>query len=487
MKKGAVVLFFLILVIPALNSSLLSQEKFRKSPPYPDPLPELNLPPIESAFLSNGLGIFVVPRHNPPIITLRLIVLAGESSSPSRFPGTATLTAKMLSRGTLYLSHDELEERIESMGGRFTTSTFPDYSMFTLVFSEKYLDQGLNILSKMVLQPSFSRREIENVKRSMYYELLEKGSDSEFAAKKLLFRILFQEHPYQKSTYSEDVIKNLNQKLISSFYEKYYRPNNARLILTGNLNLSTASRKVSSYLNTWEKKEMKFSFLPPPEPNDQLKICFVDIPRKKDAAIYMGNIMAPLKDDDYFPLLVLDQVLGGTPTSRLFMNLRESKGYAYYAFTDIELFKACGVFMARAKVRPEVVYDSVMEILNETKKIIEKKIPSLEIEQAKSYLIGNFPLQVETMDDLSLKAAQIQAFQLGEEHWNKYYENIMLIDSNKVYEIAQKYPFLTPVVVIAGDKNIIVDHLREFDKVEIYNHKGVLQYSIQKEISHENR
>lgn len=476
-------LFFLPFILCLLNSILTSQERFRKSAPYPDPLPEFILPPIESAFLSNGLALSVIHRDNLPVITLRLIVLAGEGASPEKFLGTATMTASMLSRGTTTLSLSELEERIESGGGYFTNSTYPDYSMFTFTFSEEYLDDGLETLSNMILQPSFSRREIENVKRSMYYELVRKASDAEHVAKRQLLQLLFRNHPYRKIIYNEDVIKNLNQNILSYFFDKYYRPNNARIILTGNLNLSTASRKVSRYLNTWKREDLEFSFISAPKPNEKLKICFVDIPHEKDITIYMGNIISPLTNDDFFPLTVLDQVLGGTPTSRLFMNLRESKGFAYFAFSEVELYKACGIFAIRAKVRPEVAYDSVMEVIRELEKITQERIPSFEIEQAKSYLIGNFPLEIETLDNLSLKVAQIKAFQLGEDHWSKYYENIMLIDSKKVFEVAQKYSILTPVVVIVGDKSTSIEHLREFDEIEVYNNKGVLQYTMKKGVT----
>lgn len=473
--------FFFFLVLCGLKFPLISQERFRKSPPYPDPLPELKLPPVESAILSNGLALSVIYRDNLPVITLRLIILTGESASPEKFPGTATFTANMLNRGTLRLSLSDIEEKIESIGGRFSTSTSPDYSMFTFTFSEEGLNESLDILSKMILQPSFSEKEIANVRRSMFYELVRRASEPEYVAKRQLYHLLFRDHPYRKSTYNEDVLKNIKKNNLLSFFDKYYRPNNARLVLTGNLNLRTATRKVSRYLNTWQRKDKESSFISSPDPNDRLKIIFVDIPHEKDVTIYMGNIISPLSNDDFFPLVVLNQVLGGTPASRLFMNLRESKGYAYYAFSEIELFKACGVFFIKAKVRPEVIHASVMETLREIEKIAQEEIPSFEIEQAKSYLIGNFPLKIETFDNLSLKVSQIQAFQLGEEHWSKYYENIMLIDSKKVHEIAQKYPILTTVVVIVGNKDILIDHLREFEEVEVYNNKGILQYSIKKE------
>lgn len=486
MKKRVLHLLFILLFLCGGNFTLKAQERFRKSPPNPDPLPELNLPPIETAVLSNGLTLHVIYRNNSPVITLRLIILAGESSSPEKFPGTATFTANMLTRRTSKHSADEIEERIESIGGDLTASAHPDYSMFTFTFLEEFLDEGLSILSELILQSSFTRREIDNVRRTIFYDLRDMISDPENTAKRQLFHILFGDHPYKKSLYNEDVMK-INQENLQSFFEKYYIANNAQIILAGNLTLTVASRKVSSYFNTWGKKEKERTPLPSPVANDKIKICFVNLPKEKDATIYMGDVITPLTSQDFFPLIVLNQVLGGTANSRLFMNLRESKGYAYYAFSGLDLLKACGVFFIRAKVRPEVTHAAVMEALAEMERITKEEIPSFEIEQAKSYLIGNFPLSIETLDNLSMRVAQTQAFQMGEEHWGKYYENIMLIDADKVYETVRKYPFLTPVVVIVGDKDILLDNLSEFEDVEVYDNKGILQYSMKREKSNEAR
>jgi len=169
------------------------------------------------------------------------------------------------------------------------------------------------------------------------------------------------------------------------------------------------------------------------------------------------------------------------------MNLRESKEYAYWAFSEVEFFKNFNVFFVKAKVRPEVTYSSVMEILAETKKITDKKIPSFEIEQAKSFLIGNFPLHIQTFDNLSAAVSEIKALNLGEEHWEKYYDNIMLINSEKAFEMARTYPLLSPVVVIVGDSHKIIDHIQEFTEIEIYNSKGILLQTIKKEKSNEAR
>jgi len=464
-----------------------SQERFRKNAPDPDPLPTLNLPEIETASLSNGLTLSVIKRENLPLITVRLVIFAGELHSPEEFPGTAAFAANMVLRRSVKHDSEEIEEMVESIGGQFYASIFPDFVMFTFTFLEEFLDTGLEIISELILQPAFTSVEIASVKRLMFYDLLNKATDSEYIAKRQLDQILFINHPYSKSVYNEEVIKNLNERVLLPFFNTHYNPNHAWIFLTGNLSLGTASRKVSRYFQTWEKKNREIPALPSLIPNKKLKVCFVHKPEEKQATIFMGNILAPVSAVDIFPLLVINQVLGGTTTSRLFMNLRESKEYAYYAFSQLELFKACAVYLIRTRVRPEVTRAAVMETLGEMEKITKEKIPSFEIEQAKSYLIGNFPINIETHDTLSLKVAQIQAFQFGEALWDDYLENIMLIDSNRVFEAAQKYDFLSPVVVIVGDREILTEHLLEFEEVEVYDQKGVHLYTLTKETSDETR
>jgi len=197
------VLHYFLLSLLILSTPLSSQERFRKTPPIPEPLPALTLPGIQNRFLYNGLNLWVIQQNNVPIISLRVIVFAGESSSPNNLPGMATLTANMLSRGVSDLSPTQIEERIEFIGGSFSTYTRPDYSVFSFTFLEEYIDQALGLMSRMLLQPVFIKREIDNVKRTMYYDLREKSQTPDFLAKRQLLRLLFNNHIYEKSTYNE--------------------------------------------------------------------------------------------------------------------------------------------------------------------------------------------------------------------------------------------------------------------------------------------
>ncbi len=210
------------------------------------------------------------------------------------------------------------------------------------------------------------------------------------------------------------------------------------------------------------------------------QVVFVDVPQSKDATIFLGSIVFPMTSPDYFPFLVLNQVLGGSTGSRLFMNLRESKSYAYYAFSGIDSYRNCGIFWILAKVTPEAIHASIQEILKELEPASIEKIPSLEIEQAKSFLIGNFPLKNQSLMDMAFRVSQIKAFHLDEGHWNRYYENIIQVSPEHVLSVAKKYLQFRPIVIVVGDQNQILDNMQDFDKIEIYDLKGNLSATITK-------
>jgi predicted Zn-dependent peptidase len=385
----------------------------------------------------------------------------------------------MLNRGAVGFSASKIIESIESMGGKFTAVTYPDYSVFTFSFLEDYLEEALKSLSRMILQPTFQRVEMDNVIRSIYFDLINKNKSPDVIGKRVLYKILFKDHPYSRIAFNETVRRNLNRKGLVAFFDKHYRPNNAEIVLVGNLTLNVAARKVSRYLNTWARKSADPDSLQSPEPNKKIKICLVDLPDERDAMVYMGNTVLLQNSEDYFPLTVLNQVLGGSPHSRLFMNLRESKGFAYYAFSTITLFKKCALFTVSARVRPEVIAESISECLREIQKISTVVIPNHELEQAKSFLIGNFPLEIEDSGNFLKRLSELRAFNQGDAHWMQYYKNLMLINADNVYDVAKKASLNTPVIVIMGALQNLIERLSEYE-LDVYDTKGEIQYTIKK-------
>lgn len=472
-------ILLVLYVFSFLTSPVEAQEKFRKSPPLPYPLPDLNMPAIETSTLSNGLQISVVPKQQP-FIDMHLIIMTGESLSPDHLPGLASFTANMLFKGAVGLSASQVQEQIEFIGGDISVRTYPDYSLFSITFLKDYLSEAVKLLSDLLTQPDFSKNEVNNVKRDMFYEII-RNTNPEHLGRKLLFQIIFNNHPYEKYVFNSGVIKRLTRKDLLTFFDKFYRPNNAKLLIIGDISTSQAVSITEHHLSLWQKKSLETYHINPPPAIIKPKICFTDVSNAEEATIFIGNILPHKDTEDHFSYLVFNQILGGSHISRLFMNLRETKGYAYWAFSNIELFKNCELFYIKAKVKTEYLYSSIQEILKEIRSLIENKIPNHEIEQAKSYLIGHFPVKISEHHEFSSRISEMAALDMKEIYWEDYYENIMYINSNSVFNALQDVNFLNPVIVVVGDKDVVLDYIKEFEEVEIYNNEGVFQYKLKKE------
>jgi len=471
----------LLLLLSFGRPALLGQERFRRVPPQPDPLPELRLPNIENVTLSNGLSLSTVYREGQPFINVQMLILGGESESPKSLPGIATFTANMIPRSTVQLSAADIEERIESLGGLLSITTRLDYTLISFQVLEEYLDQALDLLSQMILHPAFSEKELASVRYMMYYDLLGQEKDAAFVARRHLFRELFRNHPYGGGFFNKEAIKNIRLQHVADFFKTHYSPNLSRVILTGNISLRSATRKVSHFFNTWPRGAAPRPAPGPPPPNLEPRVIFLNVPASADCIVFAGNVVPAMSSPDYFSLAVFNQVLGGSVNSRLILNLRETKGYAYYVFSLLDAFPGFSLFLIRARVTPQALFASVQEILNEIRTNMGDRLPTADIEQAKTTLIGSFPLSFEHLESFSEKITEGKALGLGDDYWSRYYENAKLVNAERVFEVVQALPLQTPVIVIAGDKSVMADQLGYFDKVDIYDAQGTFQYSLKKE------
>ena len=331
------------------------REAFRRNPPPAEPLYELRLPEIQSTVLTNGLELSVLTREDPAGMTsLQLLIFAGEAFSPPAQPGLASAAAQMFARGTELLSSSDVEDRLADVGGSLSVRVHPDYVLFSFRFLSEFLDPALELLSQLILQPSRTENELNDIKLTQTLAFIEQDRDPESVAPRHLVRVLFQGHPYRNASFSRDLVRSWTLRDVNAFADALYRPNNAHLVIGGNLNLNTAVRKVSHLLGVWPAKDLPPSPFRAVRPPERERICLIDVPRARDCMITMGTVFSPPGVADRLALTVLGQVLGGTPASRLFMNLRESKNYAYFASCETQFLRATGLVTIRAKVKPGI-------------------------------------------------------------------------------------------------------------------------------------
>lgn len=476
-RPGLAPCLFALAVVAAASPALAgAQERFRRTPPLPAAQPqELKLPPIERVTLPNGLSVATAFRPGSPLVTLQLVIRAGEADSPPDRPGVAALTARMIGKGTKLLSASAIDGMVESMGAEYSIDVLMDYTVFTFHVLEESLERAIFVLRFMVLDAQFTERELAALKRTTYYELSDRKKNPEFLAWRHFLKTLFENHPYQTATYTEDVIKSISQKDVVSFYDRFYRPNNAVVLVSGTIDGPTVGKKIGLHFATWVRQPVERAVTVPPPPNARDRVCFVEDPNATDATVFVGNMIMAASDPDFFPFLVIKQVLGGTTQSRLFMNLRESKAYAYFAFSQTEFFRSCGVYWARALVKPEFIVPAVREIAQEIMAMSTGGATPTEIEEAKSFLIGNLPTRFESIEGFAEWMARVVALDLDEGQWDKGPERLKLVTVERARAVAQKYLSGKPLVVLVGRPEWIGLYLREFDSIEVYDNGGALK------------
>jgi predicted Zn-dependent peptidase len=458
-----------------------AQERFRRTPPLPDAQRlELRLPVVETVVLPNGLTVATARRPESALVTLQLVIRAGEADSPPARPGLAAVTARMIGRGTRMLSADYIENMIESLGAEFSVAVFMDYTVLTLNVLDESLDRAIYILRLISLEPVFTERELGAVRRTAYWELFESKKDPEVLGWRQLLSALFEGHPYRLATHSEEVIKYITPRDAAAFYDRFYRPGNAAVIVSGRVDGAATALKIASHFGAWSGPPPARPVPPAPAPNDRERVCYVEAPGLEAATIFAGNVIMDSTSPDFFPFLVLKQMLGGTTRSRLFMNLRESKGYATYAFSEMEVFRSCGVYWARAQVKPESIVPAVRETLREISGLAAGPDVPSEIEEAKSYLIGNLPLRFESRSGFADWLARYVALGLDRGQWDRGPEELRLVNGERVRETARMYLAPRPVVVIVGRPEWLGLHLGELDAVEVYDAAGQLKSLVSK-------
>ena len=229
-----------------------AQERFRRTPPPPDPRPlELRLPAVERTVLPNGLTVAVAVRPEASLVTLQLVIRAGEADAPPERPAVATAAARLIGRGTKMLSADYLQNSIEAIGADLRVTVLMDYTVLTMHVLEEYLDRAFYLLRLVTLEALFTERELGAVRRTLYWELFERKKDPEVLAWGQLLRLLFAGHAYATGTYAEDVIKFISVRDVTAFYDRFYRPGNAAVLVSGPVDADTVRQRVEGHFGAW--------------------------------------------------------------------------------------------------------------------------------------------------------------------------------------------------------------------------------------------
>ena len=449
-------------------------EIFRTHAPAPLPSRPIVIPAPRETVLANGLTIVVVEDHRLPLVNYRLAFRVGTAFDPPQIPGLTDLLAGLLPEGTESRTSREIAEEVARMGASLSAGANSDYTIVAASALSQFNDEILDLMAEVVLQPSFPENEVELAKQNTKESLRQQRAQPSFLASEMVSRVMFGDHPYAIVAPTPESIDRSSRDEFVKFHRVNFLPNNAVFIVVGDVKQEEIVQKLESLFSTWERGADLVTDFPAPPVRTNRTAYLVDRRGSAQSNIVIANSGILRTSPDYFPMLLMHTVLGANASSRLFMNLREEKGYTYGAYTNLDARRTAGTFRATAEVRTPVTGDSLKEFFYELNRIRTDLVSEKEINDAKSYLTGVFPIRLETQEGLSDQLVQIKMLNLPNDYLQHYRDRVQAVTVSEIQRVANEY--VKPdeaAVIIVGDGSAVLDQIKPYaNDIEIYSTAG---------------
>ncbi|MCL5027650.1 MAG: insulinase family protein [Bacteroidetes bacterium] len=440
----------------------------RETKPLPSDEIKFSLPEIEKFKLENELEVFFINKSKLPIIQLNLIVNAGSVFDANDKKGLSNLYSMTVDEGAGNYSSLELSDEFETLGTHFNVSSSEDHIYFSLQSLKENFERSLELLSMVIISPHLEEKDFLREQRKIITRLLQQQDEpDEIADLVFEYNVFGKSNPYAFPVIGyEDSVENISLEDIKKFHSSFIFPNNSALIVVGDITKDELQKSLNNYFKGWKSKTAVTEISFPQIPNKK-NIFLVDKKGSVQSEIRIGHISTKRKDNDYFPKLILNTILGGQFTSRINLNLREKKGYTYGAHSRFNYLKDCANFYITTSVASENTANAVKEIFNELNEIRNGVTPD-ELEFAKSSLIRKFPSNFETYKQIASNLIGTVIHSLPEDYFNTYIENVSKITIEEVNSAAEKYILPNEsIIVIVGSKEILNEQLSEIENVAV--------------------
>ncbi len=460
-------------------SYMNTAEDFRRQPPAPMSPRELNLPTPVEMTLSNGVRLVVVEDRRLPLVNLRLALPSGTVFDPPQLPGLTDMLAGQLTEGTtgaVARTSRQIADEVARLGATLSADANSDYTVVAASALTAFSREILQLMADITLRPSFPASELELAKRNTKEGLALQRAQPSFLANERIAATIYGAHPYATIAPTPEAVDALTRDALVAHHQTMFAPARAVLLVVGDVDANDFHSQTEELFgaNAWAKREQPAAQFPAPPARDRSTLQLVDRPGSQQTNIVIANPAITRTDRNYFPLLLMNTVLGANASSRIFMNLREDKGYTYGAYTSLDARRDAGSFRATSEVRVGVTGDALKEFFYELNRIRDEQVPDAELDDAKAYLTGVFPIRLETQEGLISQLVQIKMYDLPNDYLNTYREHVARVTPQDVQRVAQQH--VTPdtaAIVIVGDAQATRDQVAPYaQEIEIYDTTG---------------
>ena len=437
---------------------------------------KVKLPHAEEATLKNGLQIVLLPSHKVPTFNMQLVVMSGGLADKPDYRGLASFTASLLREGTTKRSSKDIAEQVDALGATLTANS--GLSSVTSVVSTsgliENLDQTLDLFADVIRNPTFPQAEVDKFKTRTLAQLQLQRSFPQFLAAEQFSKAIYgANHPASLVAPPAESLKKLTSKDLADFHATYYRPNNALLAIVGDVTMKEIMPKLEKTFGDWQKGDVPAMNIPAAPAQSDSRIYLIDRPGSVQTVLQLGTLGIERTSPDYFSVLLADRVLGGGPSGRLFLNLREDKGYTYGAYSNFGGSKFRGTWVSSSEVRTDVTEGAMKEFMYELNRLRNETVPAEELESAKRAIIGSFALSLEQPTALLQNIVTQKIYNLPADYWDTYPQKVAAITAADVQNAAKKYIDMGHLQVVAvGDAAKARGILTKYGKVEVYDAEG---------------
>jgi zinc protease len=463
-------------ISPEHSAEFDTAQAWRATPPKPGPESQLVLPTPSVFTLENGLTVYVVQRHELPIVSTQLVTLAGAAANPADHPGLAGITAALLTEGTANRSADEIAERAALLGTDLSAASDSDTALLSVSVLKRNLAGGLDLIADSAQHPAFPAKDLERVRANRLTALLQQqDSPVQLALQTGALHLFGASNPYGYDALgTQDSLHGITREQVDSFHASHYGPKNSLLEMTGDVTPEEARKLAEAAFGKWASSAGAPD-LPPAPSVPQRKILLVDKPGSPQTALVTFGVGLQRTSPDYPAVTVMNTMLGGLFSSRINMNLREEHGYTYGAFSRYRFYRGVGPFIAGAQVRTDVTAPATRELFSELDGIHTRPLSDAELRMAKDFIVRSLPGDFESADGVNSQLQGLWSFGLPLDYYSRLPARIEAVTSAQVQEAATKYVKPENLLVIAvGDKAKIEGGLKELGlaPVELLGEKG---------------
>ena len=457
-------------------ASFESAQAWRKTAPGPGPLPAVHLPVPKVFTLTNGMHVYLVEDHSLPVLNASVVTLAGSDANPAKKPGLADFTSKMLQQGTRDRTATEIAAAADHLGARLRSEAQANDSDTSIDCLSNTADAALDLLSDMAEHPTFDAQEVDRVRKQQLTDILQEGDDPIASTFRVGAKALYGDAPYAyPSVGTTASVKAIGRQDLQSFWAAHYGPQTAALVLNGDITEAEARAQAEKYFGPWRAKDAAAVTAVPEPTAPQRKIVLVDKPGSPQTVLFAAGLGVPRSAADYPSLVILNDVLGGLFSSRINLNLRETHGYTYGAFSEFTFDRFGGPLYAGAQVRTDVTAPATEELFKELDRITSEPPTAAELKLAQESEIRSVPGRFETGRDISRYIGELFVFHLPDSYYAMLPEQFAAVQPQQVKDAAVEHIHPRQLIVVAvGDRAKIEPGLKELKlgPIEYRNESG---------------